>query len=47
MNVAGIDKINRSNLKRTLFDIVYDGEQDDVFTFPLFLDFEYGDVLLV
>ena len=46
-NVVGIDKINRSNLKRTLFDTVYDGEPDDVFTFPLILDFDNGDVLLV
>ena len=36
-NVVGIDRINRSNLKLTLFDIVYDGERDDVFSFPLIL----------
>lgn len=36
-NVVGIDRINRSNLKFTLFDIVYDEERDDVFSFPLIL----------
>ena len=46
-NVVGIDKINRSNLKRTSFDIVYDGELDDVFSFPLILDFEHGDDILL
>ena len=46
-NAVGINKINRSNLKRTLFDIVYDGEPDDVFTFPLILDFEHCDALLI
>ena len=46
-NAVGINKINRSNLKRTLFDIAYDGEPDDVFTFPLILDFEHCDVLLI
>ena len=46
-NAVGIDKINTSNLKRTSFDIVYDGELDDVFSFALILYFEHGDVLLV
>ena len=36
-NAVGIDKINTSNLKRTSFDIVYDGEPDDVFSFALIL----------
>ena len=44
-NVVGIDKINRSNLERTSFDIVYEGEPDDILSFPLILDFEHGDVL--
>ena len=38
-NVAGIGKINRRNLKWTSFDIVHDGEPDDVFSFRLILDF--------
>ena len=37
-NVVGVDKINRSNLKRTSFDFVHDGKRDDVFSFPLILD---------
>ena len=44
-NFVGIDKINRSNLKRPSFDTVYEGEPDDAFSFPLILDFEH-DVLL-
>ena len=46
-NVVGLDKINRSNLKQTSFDIVYDGEPDDVFSFPLISDFEHGDDILL
>ena len=45
-NVVGIDKINESNLNRTSFDIVDEGEPDYVFSFPLILDFEHGYVLL-
>ena len=36
-NAVGIDKINTSNLKRTSFDIVYEGEPDDVFSFASIL----------
>ena len=42
-NVVEIDKINRSNLKRTL-DIVHVAEPNDVFSFLLVLEFEHGDV---
>ena len=45
-NFVGIDKFNRSNLKWPSFDIVYEREPDDVFSFPLILGFEHGDVLL-
>ena len=34
-----IDAVNRSNLKRTKFDIIYEGEPVDVFSF--FIDFRF------
>ena len=46
-NIVGTDKINRGNLKWASFGIVYEEEPDDVFNFPLILNFEHGDVLLV
>ena len=37
VNVVGLEKINRSNLKFTSFDISYDEEPDDIFSFLLIL----------
>ena len=44
--VIAIDKVNK-NMKRSTFNIVYEDEPDNVWSFPLLLDFEKGDVIII
>lgn len=44
--VLSIDKANKSK-RLTKFNLVYEEEPDIVWSFPLLLDFEKGDVIIV
>ena len=39
--------LNQKNPKRSLFDLVYDDEPNNVWSFPLLVDFEKGDVIIL
>lgn len=45
--VLSIDKHNKKTPKRTLYNVSYDNEEEKVWSFPLLLDFEKGDVILL
>ena len=44
--IVAIELINK-NIKRTTFNIVYEDKPDNVWSFPLLLDIEKGDVIII